>query len=176
MDEELSAILRGKLVPPGAGNIGREISRYEDLWEKASRKPFQPRRSTFWDHPLASQRRSLIWSDSPSLPAQPSEFDETTPCQPPVGAERSSSRPSQLATWLANFPIANSTPTQGTRRWNPMAKENYALSSLDAPRMGVTPLSPAEPSAGGRDDYPSQSAFLGGMSSLGFVRASAEDL
>lgn len=160
MDGELSAILRGKLVPPGAGNFGRNISRYEDLWEETSRKPpmpFQPRRSTFWDPPLASQRPSLMRSDSPNLPAQDSEFDEMMPCQSPAGAERLSSKPSQLAIWPADLPMPISAPTQYSRMWNPMVKENCAPSSLDAPRMGVPSLSPARTLAGATDEYPSPS-------------------
>lgn len=155
MDGELSAILRGKLVPPGAGNFGRKISRYEDLWEETGRKPpmpFQPRRSTFWDHPRASQRPSLIWSHSHSLPAQYRELDKMKPWQSPVGAERPSSKPSQLATWLANIPTANSVSSQRSTRWNPMAKECYPSSSLDAPSLLVPSLSPAGTLAGTTDD------------------------
>lgn len=155
MDGELSAILRGKLVPPGASNFGRNTSRYEDLWEETGRKPpmpFQPRRSTFWDQSPASQRPSLIRSHSHSLPAQKRKVDKITPWQSPVGAERPSSKPSQLETWLANIPTANSGFTQRSTRWNPMAKEYYPTSSLDAPSLLVPSLSPAATLAGTTDD------------------------
>lgn len=141
------AILRGKLVPPGGGHFGRKISRYDDLWEEMRRNspmPFQPRRSTYWDHPLASQRPSPIRSHSPSLPAQHSKVDQVTPVQSPVGAERSSSKSSQQAPWLANTSTANPTSTQHRVRWNPTAKEYYPSSSLYAPSLGVPYQSPAE--------------------------------
>lgn len=136
------AILRGELVPPGSDNFGRKVSRYNDLWEQTRRNspmPFQPRRSTFWDQPLASQRPSPIRSPSPSLLAQHSEVDKVTPVQSPVGAERSSSKPSQLAPWLANISTANPTSTQRWAGWNPTAKEYYPSSSLYAPSLGVSP-------------------------------------
>lgn len=121
--------------------------------------PFEPRRSTFWDQPLASQRPSPTRSHSPSLPAQRSEIDRMTPVQSPVGAERSSSNPSQLEPWLAEISTANistanistanistenistATPTSTQRwaGWNPKAKEYYPSSSLYAPSLGVSP-------------------------------------
>lgn len=141
------AILRGKLVPPGGGNFGRKISKYVDLWEKTRRnppKPLQPRRSTFWDQPLASERTSPIRSHCPSLPVQHSEVGKVTSVQSPVGAERSSSKPSQLAPWLANNSTANPTSTQHWARWNPTAKEYYPSSSLYAMSLDVSYRSPAE--------------------------------
>lgn len=136
------AILRGELVPPGGDDFGRKISRYDDLWEEIrqnSPMPFQPRRSTFWDQPVASQRPSSIRPHSLSLLVQESEIDEVSPVQPPVGAERSSSKPSQLEPWLANIAEANPTSTQRWAGWNPTAKEYYPSSSLYAPSLGVSP-------------------------------------
>lgn len=147
MDDELLAILRGQLVPPGGESFSRKISRYEDLWEETrlnSPMPFQPRRSTFWDHPLASQRPS----NSASLPAKHGEVVKVTPVQSPVGAERSSSKSSQLAPWLANTSTANSTSTQHWAGWNPEAKEYYPSSSLYEPSLSVAYQSPAAPSYG----------------------------
>ena len=79
-----------------------------------------------------------------------------TPWQSPVGAERPSSKP-QLATWLANIPTANSACTQRSKRWNPMAKECYPSSSLNAPGLLVPSLSPAGTLAGTTDDTTSPS-------------------
>lgn len=142
VDDELLAILRGELVPPEGDDFGRKISRYDDLWEEIrlnSPMPFQPRRSTFWDQPLASQRPSPIQSHSPSLLVQHSEIDKVTPVQPPVGAERLSSKPSQPEPWLANISKTNPTSTQRWAGWNPTAKEYYPSSSLYAPSLGVSP-------------------------------------
>lgn len=152
------AILRGKLVPPGGGNFGRKISRYEDLWEEIRRNspmPFQPRRSTFWDHPLTSQRPSPIRPYSPSLPAQQSEVDKLRPIQSPVGAERSSSKSPQLAPYPASTSTENPALTQHWVRWNPTAKEYYPSPSLYAPSLGVLYQSSAETLM--TDDTPSSS-------------------
>ena len=175
MDDELLAILRGKLVPPGGGNFARTISRYEDLWEEISPKlptPFQPRRSTFWDYPLTSQRPSLMQSYSPSLPARYSEVDRVAPCQSPVGAERASTKPSQVAPWLANIMTAKSTSTQRWTRRNPMAKEYNISSPPESPQetnkarpgpahtkwnliaMGYHPSSPPESQQGTDNAHP----------------------
>lgn len=118
---------------------------------------FQPCRSAFWDHPLASRRP--IRPHFPSLPARHGEVDKMTPCHSPVGAVRPSSKPSQLEPWLASIPTANSTSSQRSARWNPVAKGYYPLSSLDAPSLGVYSLSPAEALAGTTDDTPSPSDF-----------------
>lgn len=157
VDEELLTILRGELVPGGGDTFVRKISRYDDLWEEIrlnTPTPFQPHRSTLWDQPLASQRPPPIRSHCLSLLAQGSEIDVATPVQPPVGAERSSSNPSQLEPRLANISTANPTstqrwagwnpkakeyPTQRWAGWNPTAKEYYPSSSLNASSRHVSP-------------------------------------
>ena len=165
MDDKLFAILRGEHVSSGGDIFVRKISRYEDLWEEIRQNspvPLGPSRSTFWDKWLESKQPSHI--HFPSLPAQRSKIDKVMPVQPPVGAERSSSKP-QPEPWLANISTAKPTSPQRWAGWNPMAKE---YSSKPQPEPWLANISTAKPTSPQRwagwnpmakEYYPSSSLY-----------------